>query len=159
MFLLAFVDMTVYNFQQHSYNFELSSCITSSARRSSNLASTDILHKEQVCLQLGVRPNFRNKWSRGQHWWDWGRFNSICCESLTWQLAGEPFPTTLQAVWELKRQIAKEKSKAGISNRTCSREENHIAWRSIWKHWGDPYLETNWQRHWIKVAHIASVYF
>ena len=32
MFLLAFVDMTVYNVQQHSYNFELSSCITSSAR-------------------------------------------------------------------------------------------------------------------------------
>ena len=52
MFLLAFVDMTVYNVQQHSYNFELSSCITSSAHWSSNLASTDILHKEQVCLQL-----------------------------------------------------------------------------------------------------------
>ena len=64
MFLLAFVDMTVYNVQQNSYNFELSSCITSSAHWSSNLASTDILHKAQVCLQLGVRPNFRNKWSR-----------------------------------------------------------------------------------------------
>ena len=111
--LLAFVDMTVYNVQQHSYNFELGSCITSSAHWSSNLASTDILHKEQVCLQLGVRPNFRNKWSRGQHWWDWGRFNSICCESLTWQLAGEPFPTTLQAVWEsgkLQKERAKRES-------------------------------------------------
>ena len=42
MFLLAFVGMTVYNVQQNSYNFELSSCITSSAHWSSNLASTVI---------------------------------------------------------------------------------------------------------------------
>ena len=35
MFLLAFVEMTVYNVQQNSYNFELSSCITSSAHWSS----------------------------------------------------------------------------------------------------------------------------
>ena len=27
----------------------------------------------------------------------------------------------------------------------CSREDNLIAWRFIWKHWGDPYLKVNWQ--------------
>ena len=31
--------------------------------------------------------------------------------------------------------------------RTFSRKDNLIAWRSIWKYWGDRYLKANWQRH------------
>ena len=40
----------------------------------------------------------------------------------------------------------------------CSREDNLIAWRSIWKHWGDPYLTVNWQRNRVTVAYICVLF-
>ena len=33
-----------------------------------------------------------------QHWWDWGRFEDICAEALTWLVSLKA--TTWQAVWE-----------------------------------------------------------
>ena len=42
----------------------------------------------------------------------------------------------------------------------CSRGDNliAIAWRSIWKHWGDPYLKANWQRNRVTVAYISVLF-
>ena len=40
----------------------------------------------------------------------------------------------------------------------CSREDNLIAWRSNWKHWGDPYLKANWQWNRVTVAYISVLF-
>ena len=59
------------------------------------------------------------------------------------------FTTTWQAVWESGTLQIKRMEQSG-NNQTCSREDNLIVWRSIWKYWGDPYLKVNWQRHRVK---------
>ena len=80
-----------------------------------------------------------------QHWWDWGHFKAICAEALKSHLAGEPLQP-LDRQWESGGTLQKKKG----GNVRTSREENLIAWRSIWKHWGDPYLKANWHRHRVK---------
>ena len=67
-------------------------------------------HKAEICLQLGIRPKFRNKWSRETALMRLRAYLPICAEALTSHLAGVPdFTTTLdrQCVGK-RRHIAKE---------------------------------------------------
>ena len=86
---------------------------------------------------------------REQHWRDWGRFKALCAKAVRCHLAGEPLQP-------LDRQCGKaahcKRMEQSRNIRTCSREGNLIAWRSIRKHWGDPFLKATWQCHRVKLC-------
>ena len=66
------------------------------------------------------------------------------------------FTTTWQAVWE-SGKLQKDGEKQEYPNLfwIFSREDNLIAWRTIWVHCGDPYPKANWQRYRVTVAYIS----
>ena len=62
-----------------------------------------ILHKAQICLQLGIRPKVRNKW-RAENSTD--DIEATCAEALTYR----------QAVWESGGTLQKDGAKREYPN-------------------------------------------
>ena len=62
-----------------------------------------ILRKVQICLQLGIRSKFRNKW-RAENSTD--KIEAICAEALTYR----------QAVWESGGTMQKNGAKGEYPN-------------------------------------------
>ena len=58
------VQRMSFNIAHHLTHLAEFSSFNTSSVQSSNLPLKYILQKAQICLQLGIRPKFRNKWSR-----------------------------------------------------------------------------------------------
>ena len=85
------------------------SSFNTSSVQSSNLPLKYILHKAQICLQLGIRPKFRNKWSRETALIRL-RLCVLTSSHATWLVSRNNHLTGSVG----KRNIAKGWSKAGI---------------------------------------------
>ena len=121
--------------------------------------SLQICHPHACWLPIDdALCNFRSVDFRNQFHWNFQpTFTAQLSGDLRWFLSPISTPT-IPPLYVYHLVFGRSSETNGVGKQhwwdwgrgnipTCSWEDNLIAWRSPWKHWGDPYLKTNCQHH------------